>query len=158
MERFEIWYPAPLRKVKFIIYTVHLFWRAWVLLLQLIYLFTQNWGRSGRWFVSELTMYTEHEEKEFLYPNVSHCKALKNCWKYFLHAKGLDHIKGFYDRQEKLEQALNLNGDNKLSSIHLKDIVSAMMVSAYTMLILTLIQSQQCRRVFVTLIAVKFFI
>ncbi|CAH3013992.1 unnamed protein product [Porites evermanni] len=84
-------------------------------------------GMFGKERLKELTMYTEHEEKEFLYPNVSHCKALKNCWKYFQHAKGLDHIKGFDDRQEKLEQALNMNGDNKLSSIHLKDIVSAMM-------------------------------
>ena len=98
-------------------------------------------------------MYTEYEEREFLYPNVSHCTALKNCWKYFQHPKGLDHIKGFYDRQEKLEQALNMNGDNKLSSIHLKDIVSAMMVSAYMMFNLS-----SAEEFFVTLIAVTFLI
>lgn len=85
-----------------------------------------------------LTMYTEDEEKEFLYPNSSYCEYLKTWWKYSRSFEGVKFIEGFHDRQKRICEALKLNYDHKSTvAIHLRDIVVAMMVSWHYLMIIT---------------------
>ena len=83
-------------------------------------------------------MYTEHEVKEFLYPNITYCETLKNWWKT-VSFKGVDFVDGYHDRQRKIGEAVNMNYDHKSGvAIHFRDIVAAMIVSDFTVLLLRL--------------------
>ena len=75
-------------------------------------------------------MYTEDDEKEFLYPNSSYCEYLRKWWKFSCSFEGVKFIEGYHDRQTRICEALNLNYDHKCTlAIHLRDIVAAMIVS-----------------------------
>lgn len=83
-------------------------------------------GMFGKEQLKGLTMYTEHEVKEFLYPNITYCETLKNWWKT-VSFKGVDFVDGYHDRQRKIGEAVNMNYDHKSGvAIHFRDIVAAM--------------------------------
>ena len=74
-------------------------------------------------------MHTENEEKEILYPNLFYCSFLKNWFKYSA-INMADSVEGFHTRQQKIGEVLNMNYEDKpYLSVHLQDIVVAMMVS-----------------------------
>ncbi|PFX32114.1 Lysophosphatidic acid phosphatase type 6 [Stylophora pistillata] len=83
-------------------------------------------GKEG--FKGPVTMHTEDEEREVLYPNMNYCRFLKNWVKYTV-AHGKDEIEGFNTRQKQIGEILNLNyKDLKPAvSVHLRDIVVAML-------------------------------
>ena len=73
-------------------------------------------------------MHTEDDHKEFLYPNITYCGYLKSGFKYTV-LKGADLIEGYHARQKSIREALKVNEDNPRVAVHLRDIVTTMMVS-----------------------------
>lgn len=85
-------------------------------------------GMFGKEQLKGLTIHTEDEDKEILYPNSDYCKTLRNWVRYSLSYEGLTSVQGFQDRQQKIHQALAINYHDKPNvAIHLRDIVVTMM-------------------------------
>ncbi|KAJ7394020.1 Lysophosphatidic acid phosphatase type 6 [Desmophyllum pertusum] len=71
-----------------------------------------------------VTMHTENEEKEYLYPNLAYCGFLKSRFKYAIQNGG---DSAFHIRQKKIGEALNMNYEEKPAvAVHLRDIVVTM--------------------------------
>ena len=85
-----------------------------------------------QFFFSGLTIHTENEENEILYPNSDYCKNLKNWTKYSLSHDGLKKLDGFQNRQEEIYRTLAINYQEKPNvAVHLRDIVVTMRVSHF---------------------------
>ena len=81
---------------------------------------------------SGLTIHTENEENEILYPNSDYCKNLKKWTKYSLSHDGLKKLDGFQNRQEEIYRTLAINYPEKPNvAVHLRDIVVTMRVSHF---------------------------
>lgn len=73
-----------------------------------------------------VTMHTEDDHKEFLYPNITYCGYLKSGFKYTV-LKGANLIEGYHARQKSIGEALKVNEDNPRVAVQLRDIVTTMM-------------------------------
>ena len=75
-----------------------------------------------------VTIHTEVDEKEFLYPNLAYCRFLKSWFKYAM--KRADFAEEFHVRQREIGKALKMDYEDKPGvAIHLRDIVATMIVS-----------------------------
>ncbi|XP_029189069.2 lysophosphatidic acid phosphatase type 6-like [Acropora millepora] len=84
-------------------------------------------GMFGKENLKGLTIHTENEENEILYPNSDYCKNLKNWTKYSLSHDGLKKLDGFQNRQEEIYRTLAINYHEKPNvAVHLRDIVVTM--------------------------------